>query len=313
MTCLLDQVEAVVTQDGREEVVLLEDFESADSPLWGNTTASLTAQAHARHGLQPAAVALIACPRSVVPWTQFAAWKPTAGLPSPQPGGVWNKQSPWIKRSYFFLTQFGESQFDEALAIARRGGFHTILIDQGSWCMGTGHYEINRDHFPDGLAGLQRTVEKFHDAGFRVGLHFLGPSIYPPDKYLTPIPDPRLVKDATAVLAADLDAAATVIPVTTAPDAFPAEDGGYEGNGTVLQIGDELILLRRRGRRRPHSSSVTCQRGYLGTSPAPHKAGDIGRPSGSLLWLSHVRHGYRPAGRSGRRTSRAWPTPARST
>ena len=42
-----------------------------------------------------------------------------------------------------------------------------------------GHYAINRDRFPDGLDGLKRTVRRFHDAGFRVGLHFLGPSVYP--------------------------------------------------------------------------------------------------------------------------------------
>ena len=138
---------------------------------------------------------MIACPRSEALET-IRRFEQAAGLPSPRPGGAWNKKSPWIKRSYFFLTQFRESQFDEALAIARRGGFHTILLGQESWCQGTGHYEINRDHFPDGLAGLKRTVAAFQDAGFRVGLHFLGPSIYPPDPYLTPVPDPRLVKDA---------------------------------------------------------------------------------------------------------------------
>ena len=272
VTCLLDQVEAIVTQDGRDRTILLEDFEAADSPLWGHTTALLTAQVHARHGLQPAAVALIACPRPDA-FDTIRRMEPIVGLPSPQPGGVWNKQSPWIKRSYFFLTQFRESQFDEALTIARRGGFHTILIDQGSWSSGTGHYDINRDHFPDGLAGLQRTVRKLHDAGFRVGFHFLGPSIYPPDKYITPIPDRRLVKGARTTLASDLDATTSLIQVTDCPTAFPAEDGGYEGDGAVLQIGDELILYSDRSVTAPFEFRK-CQRGYLGTTPAAHRAGD---------------------------------------
>ena len=54
-----------------------------------------------------------------------------AGLPSPHPGGVWSKTSPWIKRSYLFITRFSEAQTDATLALARRGGFHTILILSG--------------------------------------------------------------------------------------------------------------------------------------------------------------------------------------
>jgi hypothetical protein len=91
------------------------------------------------------------------------------------------------------------------------------------------------------LEGLKRTLQRFKDAGFRVGLHFLGPSIYPPDSYLTPVPDARLVKGAAATLAAAVNATNNSIQVTAALQAFPAEDGGYEGEGAVLQIGDELI------------------------------------------------------------------------
>ena len=272
VTCLIDQVEAILERDGREEVVLLEDFESPHSPLWSGPSVTLKVQTHARHAIAPAAFGLIACPRSAAMET-ISRFEEAAKLPSPRLGGQWNKQSPWIKRSYFFLTQFQESQFDQALAIARRGGFHTILIDQGSWSLGTGHYDINRDNFPEGLPGLQRTVARFHDAGFRVGLHFLGPSIYPPDAYLTPVPDPRLVKDAFGTLAADVDAAAAVIPVTAAPDGFPAEDGGYMGKGTVLQIGDELIQYGGRSIAPPFGFTE-CQRGHLGTQSAPHKAGE---------------------------------------
>ena len=80
-----------------------------------------------------------------------------------------------------------------------------ILLGQESWTNGTGHYQINRDCFPEGLAGLKRTLQRFKDAGFHVGLHVLGASIYPPDPYLVPVPDRRLVTGATAALAADVD------------------------------------------------------------------------------------------------------------
>lgn len=270
--CLLDQVEAIVERDGQEQVVLLEDFESAASPLWASPLATLKVQTYARHGVEPAALGIVACPTAEAMET-IRRMEVAAGIPSPRPGGEWNKRSPWINRSYFFLTRFSERQFDEALAIARRGGFHTILIDQGSWCRATGHYEINRDHFPDGIEGLQRTVERFHDAGFRVGLHFLGPSIYPPDAYFTPVPDPRLVKDATVALAADIDEKADFLPTLAAPEGFPEDDGGYTGDGTVLQIGNELIVYGERSMTPPYGFR-RCRRGHLGTQPAPHRQGE---------------------------------------
>jgi hypothetical protein len=272
VTCLIDQVEAIVERDGREEVVLLEDFEATDSTLWSSPTRTLNVETVARHGLQPAAFGLIACPRGEF-FETVTRFEAAAGVPSPKLSGAWAKQSPDIKRSYFFLTNFRESEFDEALAIARRGGFDLILIGQGSWCRSTGHYEVNRDRFPDGLEGLARTIRRFKEAGFKVGLHFLGPSIYPPDPYLTPVPDARLVKDAFTTLAADIDEKADVIPTATAPEAFPAEDGGYKGQGTVIQIGDELIWYSDRSTTAPFGFS-RCRRGYLGTKATAHKQGE---------------------------------------
>ncbi|MCR4414245.1 MAG: hypothetical protein NUV77_17650, partial [Thermoguttaceae bacterium] len=270
--CLVDHVEAIVERDGKTEAVLLEDFESRDSPLWAAPARSLCVETLKRYGLEPAAFGVLACPKAEFLGT-VERFEQAAGVPSPRPGGVWNKRSPWIKRSYFFLTDFRESQFDEALAIARRGGFHMILLGQESWCRSTGHYEVDRDRFPDGVEGLRRTIRRFNEAGFRVGLHFLGPSIYPPDPYLTPVPDPRLVKAATTELAADIDAKAAFLPTAEAPEKFPAEDGGYMGDGTVLQVGDELIWYGKRSTTPPYGFAE-CRRGHLGTKSAAHKKGD---------------------------------------
>lgn len=270
--CLIDHVEAIVNRGGEEQAILLEDFESPLSPLWSRPGAVLSLETYAEHGIEPIRFGLLACPQGEFMDT-VRRFERAAGLPSPEFGGGWNKLSPWVKRSYFFLTQFRESQFDEALAIARRGGFHTILLDQGSWCASTGHYEVNRQRFPDGIEGLARTVRRFNDAGFRVGLHLLSASIYPPDPYLTPVPDPRLVKGATTALAADVDNAVEFLPTAEAPLSFPAEDGGYEGSGTVLQVGEELIHYGRRSLDKPYGFA-DCRRGHLGTKASAHKAGE---------------------------------------
>ena len=233
---------------------------------------ALTVETVAQHGIRPAAFGVIACPAAEALDT-IGRFEVAAGLPHPRPGGVWSKKSPWIKQSYFFLTDFRESQFDEALAIARRGGFSTILLGQDSWSLGTGHYQINRERFPDGLDGLKRTLQRFRDAGFRVGLHILGASIYPPDPYLMPVPDQRLVTGAAGALAAQIDAKAEFLPLDAPPKEFPAEDGSYEGRGTVLRVGDELIFYGKRSLAPPFGFS-DCHRGYLGTRPAAHKKGD---------------------------------------
>ena len=272
VTCLVDHVEALLAREGAPRVVTLEDFEDRASPLWSSPVVSLCVETERAHGLEPAAFGVVAC-READLLDTIERFEAAAGLPGPRPGGMWNKKSPWVKRSYLFLTDFRESQFDEALALARRGGFHMILLGQESWCRSTGHYEVSRERFPDGLDGLKRTVQRFKEAGFRVGLHFLGPSIYPPDPYLTPVPDPRLVKGAGSMLAADVGATDSVLWLTTAPGAFPAEDGGYEGQGTVIQIGDELIRYGSRALQAPFGFRE-CRRGHLGTRPSAHRQGE---------------------------------------
>jgi hypothetical protein len=290
VTCLVDHVEALVepgqavpaSREGKvgravpaSREVLLEDFEDPASPLWSSPVMNLCVETEQAHGLEPAAFGVIAC-READFLDTVARFEAAAGLPSPKPGGVWNKQSPWVKRSYLFLTNFRESQFEAALALARRGAFDMLLLGQESWSRGTGHYDIDRERFPEGLDGLKRTIGRFKEAGLRVGLHFLGPSIYPPDPYLTPVPDPRLVKGAAATLAADVSATTNFLPLAAAPAGFPAEDGGYEGQGTVLQLGEELIQYKSPALQPPFGFRE-CRRGHLGTRPAPHKQGETVR------------------------------------
>ncbi|NLC56900.1 MAG: hypothetical protein GX774_08700 [Armatimonadetes bacterium] len=281
VTCLLDQVEALVGEGDSPRVVLLEGFEDPNSTLWPFEGVRLAAQTEQRYGIEPAGVAVVACPRSsFIP--SISRMERAAGLPSPRPGGAWSKRSPWVKRSYLFITSFAAADTDEVIAFARRGGFHMILIGQESWCASTGHYAIDTTNFPGGLETLRATVARLKQAGFKVGLHYLAPSIYPPDPYLTPVPDPRLVRDAFAELAADVDATADFIPTTTPPATFPAEDGGYMGQGAVIQIGNELIQYRERSMEPPYGFRG-CTRGLHGTKATAHARGSR---------VAHLRKSY---------------------
>lgn len=270
--CLLDQVEALTGEGTAERTVLLEDFEDPGSPLWSFEGTRLYAETVRRHGIEPAGVGVIACPRAEFEDT-IARFEAAAGLPSPRLEGHWGKASPAAKRSYLFITRFGEADAEEVIGFARRGGFDAILIGQESWCASTGHYPVNRQGFPGGLASLRSTVGKLQQAGFKVGLHYLAPSIYPPDTYLTPVPDPRLVRDAFAELAAPVDAGADFVPTRAVPADFPAEDGGYRGQGSIIQIGEELLQYAERSLEPPYGFRG-CRRGVLGTRAAAHGAGE---------------------------------------
>lgn len=271
VSCLLDQVEAMVGEGADARTIPLEDFEDPASELWPSEGTRLIAETLRQHGIQPAGVGILACPRAQFEDT-IVRFEKAAGLPSPHLDGYWNKTSPSIKRSYLFVTAFSEADTEDVIAFARRGRFDAILMVQSSWCSSTGHYPINTHSFPGGLDSLKRTVARIQKAGFKVGLHYLAPSIYPPDAYLTPVPDARLVRDAFGELGTGVDAKAGFIPTRAAPERFPAEDGGYRGKGSVIQIDNELIQYGERSLEPPFGFKQ-CRRGILGTVATAHAPG----------------------------------------
>ncbi len=88
---------------------------------------------------------------------------------------------------------------------------------------------MNRERFPGGVEGTAAHDRRFHDAGFRVGLHLLAASIYPPARTLRPCRDDRLVTDAFATLTADIDEKFRPHSGGGGAPAFPAEDGATWG------------------------------------------------------------------------------------
>lgn len=64
-----------------------------------------------RFGLAPVRCGLLASPSDQ--WPEIVPeFQKAAQIPSPRPGGVWNKLSPWTRKSYLFLTCFKESEFE---------------------------------------------------------------------------------------------------------------------------------------------------------------------------------------------------------
>jgi hypothetical protein len=195
------------------------------------------------------------------------------GLPSPMIGGQWAKSSQAVRLSYLF-TDLTEANADETIRLARLGGFGAIMIYAGTWAASAGSYPINTDNFPSGEDSLKAVIDKCHAAGLKVGMHTLTSMISKTDPLVTPRPDPRLLKDNEATLAATIDSAATVINAVAPLSTFPGQAAVYGVNqgGLDIQIDDEIIEYRTIGGP-GNKQFLQCTRGFAGTAPAPHLVG----------------------------------------
>jgi hypothetical protein len=232
----------------------------------------LAASVYPEFGMEGQRAVLVAAPKS-----QFLnvvqEVERDFGLPSPKLGGQWAKTSRAVHTGYLF-TDLTESNADETIRFARLGGFEYIVTYSGTWSSSLGSYPINTSNFPQGEASLKATVGKCHAAGLKVGLHFLTSFVDKSDPLVRPRPDPRLLKDDQATLAADIDEKTVEITATGPLTSFPTE-GAFYGDtkaGFDIQIDDEMIQYRAIGG--PDSRTfLRCTRGFAGTRATPHKAG----------------------------------------
>ena len=232
----------------------------------------LTATVYPEFGLEGQGVALVASPPANL-LEQIKTVEQDCGLPSPQLGGVWAKQSPDVRSGYFF-SDLTEQNADETIRHAQLGGFRYLLTYNGTWSSSLGSYPINTNNFPRGEESLKAVVDKCHAAGLKVGIHMLTSFVGKNDPLVRPTPDPRLLKDDQATLAADLEIKAQTITAIAPLTSFPTEGAFYGGAkaGFDIQIDDEIIQYRAIGGAGTNAF-LQCLRGFAGTKAAPHKAG----------------------------------------
>ncbi len=269
----------------RLNVNIRENYGSALNVRWNDTFAvcvmglsdrvhgrGLAALVYPEYGMVGQRAAIVAVPTSRLMDT-IRQVELDCELPSPTIGRVWAKRSPDVRVSYLF-TDLTEANVEETIRYAKLGRFGYILVYSNTWSTSLGSYPINTKNFPRGEASLKATIDKCHAAGLKVGMHMLTSFVSKRDRLVTPRPDPRLLKDAESVLAADIDERATTIVAATGLDDFPHEPGYYGAvrQGFDIQIDDEIIHYAEIGG--PHGKTfLRCTRGYLGTKRAEHRAG----------------------------------------
>lgn len=214
-------------------------------------------------GVVGSKIALFACPAAQALET-IGKIEVAEGLPHPMLDGVWAKVSPEASSSYL-IVDFGEATIDRAIKMTKLAGLHYLYNSSpfATW----GNFELKRNLFPHGWAGLRRCVEKARKAGIRVGFHTLSNFITPNDSYVTPKPDPRLARVGVSILTTNIDAVQKEIPVA-APDYFLRKT-----TMSTVVIGEELVRYSSVSTNAPWRL-LDCQRGAWGTHAATHASGD---------------------------------------
>ncbi|MGD8276782.1 MAG: hypothetical protein PVH00_02095, partial [Gemmatimonadota bacterium] len=187
------------------------------------------------------------------------------GLPHPTIDGVWAKEARAASAAYLILP-FSESTIDRAVDVTLRAGLR-YLYHPGpfeTW----GHFELNGD-FPHGVEGLRASVGKAEARGVHVGVHTLSNFITTNDAYVTPVPDPRLARVGTTVLASPVGPDATAFSIESADFFGPSDNDNLH----AAVVGDEIIRYGAVSEAAPWTL-MDVERGAFGTRAAAHEAGD---------------------------------------
>ncbi|MBQ7982101.1 MAG: hypothetical protein IJ302_00915 [Clostridia bacterium] len=186
------------------------------------------------------------------------------GLPHPTYLGSYAKKDKRVS-SFYFIFDGPHMTNEERIEAAKRAHVSCVYFCDviAKW----GHFTINRDKFPDGVADVARSTAEAYDSGIISGAHSLSNFIHTNDEYVTPIPHDQLLILGTAELAEELDASAQTLTVINAVNCT--------GKSTlnVFRIDDELITFTQYDPEKKQFAG--CTRGAFGTAAAVHTKGTI--------------------------------------
>lgn len=232
----------------------------------------LRATSYPRFGFAGARAALIGCPQRALRQVLQEVVAATPDLPQSTIGGPLALDAPINRGSYLF--NFGdvtEETVDDWIELIHSLGFNQLDF-HGGRSFRFGDCRPDPEMYPQGLASLKAVIDRLHAAGIAAGLHTYAFFIDKTCPWVTPVPDPRLAKDASFTLAADLTADATVVPVRETTADRSAITGFFVRNSVTLQIDDELITFTGIDKEKPYAFT-DCQRGACGTRAVPHASG----------------------------------------
>jgi hypothetical protein len=232
----------------------------------------LRAVCFARFGFEGARVALIGCPPDKLREVMQAVVSEAEELPKSPVGGPWALGQPINQGSYLFnFRDLSEDKVEDWIKLAKRLGM-TQIDFHGGTSFRFGDCLPNPHTYPRGFDSLKAVIDKLHVAGIAAGLHTYSFLIAKNTPWVTPVPDPRLGKDAVFTLAEPLSPEAGVVPVIESTERMSAITGFFVPKSVTLQIQDELITCTDIAKQEPYAFTG-CRRGAYGTRIAPHAKG----------------------------------------
>ncbi len=235
-------------------------------------TGRLRAACYPRFGLAGAAVAVVGCPPGELRQALKDAVSDAPDLPHSPLGGPWALDAPINQGSYLFnFGDLSEKTVDQWIEAARAVGMNQIDFHGGS-SFRFGDLRLNPDTYPRGLESLKAVIDRLHAANIAAGLHTYSFFLDKASRWVTPVPDPRLAKDATFTLAEPLTDAAATVSVEQTTEKMHTTTGFFVWNSVILQIDDELITYAGVSKELPYAFTG-CKRGAFGTRAAPHAKG----------------------------------------
>ncbi|MEI6424653.1 MAG: hypothetical protein WCP55_20725, partial [Lentisphaerota bacterium] len=227
------------------------------------------ASCYARFGFGGRA-ALLGCPRASLRDIIKKVMKASPDLPSSPVGGPWALDAPDNHGAYIIGTVAPE-QVDGWIEMLRAFGIYQFDFHGGK-PFRFGDFRLDPQLFPQGRATLKGMIDRFHEAGIKVGLHSYSFFINKTCPWVTPRPDPRLGKDAVFTLAAPLDEINPSVPVEESTENMSTITGFAVSNSVILQIEDELVEYADVAKSAPYGFG-RVRRGALGTTAAAHPKG----------------------------------------
>ncbi|MBI2190604.1 MAG: hypothetical protein HYU36_01300 [Planctomycetes bacterium] len=232
----------------------------------------LRALCYPRFGFAGAQAALVACPPGEMREALQEAVLAAPDLPHSPLGGPWALDAPINEGSYLF--NFGnvtEETVGDWIELLKKLGMSQLDF-HGGRSFRFGDCRPDPAMYARGLASLRAVIARLHDAGIAAGLHTYAFFMDKRCPWVTPVPDPRLGKDARFTLARALAADEAIVPVEEPTGHMSAITGFFVRNSATLQVEDELITYTGVSKDSPFGFTG-CTRGALGTRPSPHPRG----------------------------------------
>lgn len=232
-------------------------------PVWEHDY--YVAPAYDDGGIKGTKIALFGCPEPET-LDYIEQIELGEGLPHPELNGIWMKRNPEAAQAYI-IYPFNENNIEEAIEFTKKTGLKYLY--HGGPFETWGHFKLKPGEFPSGMDGLKKCVEKAGAEGIKLGFHTLSNFVTTNDRYVTPVPDKRLARVGSSVLAKDIDATQTDIEI--ADPKFFNQMKNNDLHGVV--VGDELIRYETVSSTAPWKL-LNCQRGAWGTKAGNHAKND---------------------------------------